>query len=175
MLRGIPPKNKVGLVLRDRQIEGERDTDKRHTDKQRKDRKILNLSSVNSVVPFCLVDWSMWESYWSVLSRQPATSLAWWLRHLPWKQQTWVWFPAFSLDLFCRYSHTSDLKTGISVATLPCNWCYRVSAGTGWPGVSILWLDQIESLIYNLCLSMASLAVVQADLSLRYTSILLRY
>ena len=56
MLRGIPPKNKVGLVLRDRQIEGERDTDKRHTDRQRKDRKILNLSSVNSVVPFCLVD-----------------------------------------------------------------------------------------------------------------------
>ena len=30
--------------------------------------------------------------------------------------------------------HTSDLKTGPPVATLPGAWCYRVSAGTGWPG-----------------------------------------
>ena len=26
----------------------------------------------------------------------------------------------------------------IPVATLPGAWCYRVIAGTGWPGVSIL-------------------------------------
>ena len=37
-----------------------------------------------------------------------------------------------------RMSHTSDLKTGTPVATLPGSWCYRVSAGTGRPGVSIL-------------------------------------
>ena len=34
-------------------------------------------------------------------------------------------------------SHTSDLKFGTPVATLPGAWCYSVSAGTGWPGVSI--------------------------------------
>ena len=32
----------------------------------------------------------------------------------------------------------SDLKIGTPVATLPGAWRYRVSAGTGWPGVSIL-------------------------------------
>ena len=32
----------------------------------------------------------------------------------------------------------SDLKTGTLVAILPGVWRYRVSAGTGWPGVSIL-------------------------------------
>ena len=35
-------------------------------------------------------------------------------------------------------SHTSDLKIDIPVAALPGSWCYRVSPGTGWPGVSIL-------------------------------------
>ena len=35
-------------------------------------------------------------------------------------------------------SHTSDLKSSTPVATLPGAWRYRVSAGTGWPGVSIL-------------------------------------
>ena len=35
-------------------------------------------------------------------------------------------------------SHTSDLKIGTPVATLPGTWRYRVSAGTGRPCVSIL-------------------------------------
>ena len=35
-------------------------------------------------------------------------------------------------------SHTSDFKIGTPVATLPGAWRYRVSAGTGRPGVSIL-------------------------------------
>ena len=39
---------------------------------------------------------------------------------------------------FSRSSHTSDFKTGTPVATLPGAWHYRVSAGTGWPGVSKL-------------------------------------
>ena len=39
---------------------------------------------------------------------------------------------------FSGSSHTSDLKTGTPVAYLPGAWHYRVSAGTGWPGVSIL-------------------------------------
>ena len=39
---------------------------------------------------------------------------------------------------FSGSSHTSDIKIGTPVATLPGAWCYRVSAGTGQPGVSIL-------------------------------------
>ena len=39
---------------------------------------------------------------------------------------------------FFGSSHTSDLKIGTPVATLPGAWRYRVNAGTGWPGVSIL-------------------------------------
>ena len=50
---------------------------------------------------------------------------------------------------FSRSSHTSDLKIGTPVATLPGAWCYRVSAGTGRPSVSILWLGEVESLIWG--------------------------
>ena len=39
---------------------------------------------------------------------------------------------------FSGSSHTSDLKIGTPVATLPGVWRYRVSAETGWPGVSVL-------------------------------------
>ena len=39
---------------------------------------------------------------------------------------------------FSGSSHTSDLTTGTPVATLPGAWPYRVRAGTGRPGVSIL-------------------------------------
>ena len=35
-------------------------------------------------------------------------------------------------------SHTSDLKIGTLVADLPSAWHCRVTAGTGWPSVSIL-------------------------------------
>ena len=39
---------------------------------------------------------------------------------------------------FSGSSHTNDLRIGTPVATLPGAWCYRVTAGTGWPSVSIL-------------------------------------
>ena len=39
---------------------------------------------------------------------------------------------------FSGSSHTSDSKIGTPVATLPGTWLYRVSTGTGQPGVSIL-------------------------------------
>ena len=39
---------------------------------------------------------------------------------------------------FSGSSHTCDLNIGTPVATLPGAWRYRVSAGTGRPGVSIL-------------------------------------
>ena len=40
--------------------------------------------------------------------------------------------------IFPGSSHTSDLKFGTPVATLPGAWRSRVSAGIDWPGVSIL-------------------------------------
>ena len=49
--------------------------------------------------------------------------------------------PGFKSHLrldFSGSSHTSDLKIGTPVATLPGAWRYRVSSGTGQPGVSIL-------------------------------------
>ena len=49
--------------------------------------------------------------------------------------------PGFKFRLrpeFSVWSHTSELKIGTPVATLPGPRCYRVSAGTGQPGVSIL-------------------------------------
>ena len=49
--------------------------------------------------------------------------------------------PGFKSHLhqdFSWSSHTSDLKIATPVATLPGAWHYRVSAGTGWSGVSIL-------------------------------------
>ena len=53
-------------------------------------------------------------------------------------------------------SHTSDLRDGTPVATLPCVSCYRGNAGTGWPGVSILRLGEIQSWIRNLHLCVAA-------------------
>ena len=41
-------------------------------------------------------------------------------------------------DFFSGSSHTSDSKMGTPVATLPGAWRYRVSTGTGRPGVSTL-------------------------------------
>ena len=41
-------------------------------------------------------------------------------------------------------------------STLPGAWRYRVSAGTGWPSVSILWLGEMESWICNFYFSEAA-------------------
>ena len=46
---------------------------------------------------------------------------------------------------FSGSSYTSDLKIGTQVATLPSAWRYRVSAGTGQHGDSLLWLGEVES------------------------------
>ena len=47
--------------------------------------------------------------------------------------------------------HTSDLNIGTQVAIFAGAQGYSVRAGTGWPGVGILWLGKIESLICNFC------------------------
>ena len=64
-------------------------------------------------------------------------------------------------------SHTSDFKIGTPVAILPGAMWYMVSTGTGWSGVSMLWLDEVESLISNFYRSVAVRRIVWADLSLR--------
>ena len=74
--------------------------------------------------------------------------------------------------IFPGSSHTSDLKIGTPVTALPGAWRYSVSAGAGWPGVSILLLDKIESWICNFYLSVAARKIVWADPSLRYTRVL---
>ena len=84
--------------------------------------------------------------------------------------------PGFESHLrrdFSGSSHTSDLNIGTPVATLPGAWRYRVSTGTGRPGVSILWLGEVERLICNFYLSVAARKIVWADPSLRYTRMLL--
>ena len=78
-----------------------------------------------------------------------------------------------ALGFFRGSSHTSDLKIGTPVATLQGAYCYRISAGTGRPGVSLLWLGEVESLICYFYLSVAARKIVQADPSLRYTRMLL--
>ena len=91
-----------------------------------------------------------------------------------------VYFTAFSSISFHKWPVfsrglllvTSVLKTGTPVATLPGIWHDRVSAGTGWPGVSRLWLGEIESLIYNFYLSVAARNIEQIH-SPRYTRMLL--
>ena len=45
---------------------------------------------------------------------------------------------------FSGSSHRGDFKIATPVATLPGAWRDRVSDGTGWPGVRILWLGEIE-------------------------------
>ena len=62
----------------------------------------------------------------------------------------------FVLGEFSGSIHVTDLKIGTPVATLPSDWRYRVSPGTGWPGVSILRLGEIKSLICNFHLSVAA-------------------
>ena len=54
---------------------------------------------------------------------------------------------------FSGSSHTGDLNIGTPFAILPGAQHYMVSAGTGRPSVSILWLGEVESLICNFYLS----------------------
>ena len=72
---------------------------------------------------------------------------------------------------FSGSSHISDSKIGTPMATLPGAWQYRVSTGTGRPGVSILWLGEVESWICNFDLSVAARKIVWADPSLRYAKL----
>ena len=61
---------------------------------------------------------------------------------------------------FSGLSHTSDLKIGTPVFTLRGDWRCRISTGTSRPDVSILRLGEVDSLIYNLYLSVAARTIV---------------
>ena len=98
--------------------------------------------------------------------------LALWLRHLLRERKILGLNPP-CVEIFPGPSHTSDLKISTPVATLPGAWRYRVSAGTGRPGISILWLGEMESLVCSFYLSVAARKIVWADPSLRYTRMLL--
>ena len=52
---------------------------------------------------------------------------------------------------FSWSSLTSDLKIGAPVVTLPGVWHYRVSAGTGWPLVGILWGRKLDLQLLSRC------------------------
>ena len=64
--------------------------------------------------------------------------------------------PACALDLYPGRVIPVTRKIGTPVATLKGAWSYRVSTETGRPGVNILYLDEIESLICILYLSVAA-------------------
>ena len=70
-------------------------------------------------------------------------------------------------------SHTSDLKNGTPVATLPGAWQFGVSTGTGGPSISILWMGEIANLICNLHLNVAAHTIVLVDTFLKYASMFL--
>ena len=80
------------------------------------------------------------------------------VRHRPQEQQTWVrsLLSQPGRGAFSWLSHTTDLKIGTPVAMLSGAWYYRVSTGTGWPGVSILRVDERASLICIFYLSVVA-------------------
>ena len=73
----------------------------------------------------------------STLTAAATASLAQWLRRPSRERKIPGSNPACD-GIFSGSSHTSGLKIGTPVATLPGAWRYRVSAGTCWPCVSIL-------------------------------------
>ena len=117
-------------------------------------------------------DWRTSTTLW-VLSSGFNRLVGLGVRRPPWERKIPGSNPACT-GIFSGSSHTSDFKIGTPVATLPGAWWrYRVSAGIGRPGVSILWLGEVESLICNFYLRVAARRIVWADLSLRYTRMLL--
>ena len=61
----------------------------------------------------------------------------------------------------------------LALQWLPYQVPGSVGSVTGWPGVSVLWKGEMESLICSFYLSVAACKIVWADVSLRYTSMLL--
>ena len=79
--------------------------------------------------------------------------------------------PTFAVDLFPV--RVIPVTSELVFQWILCQVPKRVSTGTGWPGVSILWEGVTVSLISNFHLHVAAHTIVWADPSLRYTSLLL--
>ena len=58
--------------------------------------------------------------------------------------------------------------TGTSLATLSGGLRYRVSARTGWPGISTLLLCEMASLVSSFCLRTTTRITAKTDPSQRY-------
>ena len=123
-------------------------------------------------------DWA--ENRWSsvlnivlfkVFLAVDTASLAKWLRHPSWKQKVWSLNPACD-GIFP--GQVIPVTWKLALLWLPCHapGVYRVSAGTGWPSVSILWLGEVEIFICNFYCSVAARTIVWVDPSLRHTSML---
>ena len=89
--------------------------------------------------------------------------LALWLRGPPRERQTQGLLPAFSVGIFPGRVIPVTLNIGTPVATLPGVLRYRISAETGWPGVSILRLGETESMVCNFYFSVTARTTVGAD------------
>ena len=93
----------------------------------------------------------------SLISHSPLNVQAWWC----WPDElTWLITQIHLLLI--------RIKNWYSVAALPGTWHYRVSARTGQPGVSILRLGQIASLICNFYLSAETCTIAETDLTPKY-------
>ena len=66
-------------------------------------------------------------------------------------------------------------RNGILEATLPKALRCRVTAGTGWSGVNILWQSEISSWTCNFYLSVVACKNLGVDPSLRQTCLLLEH
>ena len=86
------------------------------------------------LITYCSV-LSLVRMTWSALSKYHLVGLV--VRRPPRERKVPGSNPACA-GIFSGSSHASDLNIGTLVATLPGAWHYRVSAGTGRPGVSIL-------------------------------------
>ena len=48
--------------------------------------------------------------------------------------------PAVAVHPLAGSRHATDSRTASPAPTLPGAWRFRVGAGTGWPGVRVLWV-----------------------------------
>ena len=112
------------------------------------------------------ITWATWQKplVWVLLDPQPMAKLntKWYkwsclsAMHVS-NLETWIMYSqnrVMPLLQSYKQGDTPSLKTFFylhktPVATLPGAWHYRVSAETGWPSVSILWLGEMESSICN--------------------------
>ena len=127
--------------------------------------KVCQLDSAhNSRVVACRAAWWLAAGPVSSLRHSPRkgpyallpviASLAYWLRRPPRDRKI-----RLRRD-FSGSSHTSDLKLAIKWLPLSGAWRYRVGAGTDWPGVSILRVGEVKSLICNFYLNVAARKIV---------------